>query len=238
MFLYRKRYLREIAKFKVNCVLNWPETQYVVPFSGKMKCPFKINWDLGFVVGTIKGDGTTYIYKGRKKNGKWVSGRSYKIDLKVTDKEFASRFNKSITKVLRRKKLYSLIKMKLDNKLAKKPRFRVCASDKKFYLWFNKLGYTGIYQLLGDREFARGFIRGMVDSEGTTTKKYIRIVNKDEALLFLVKEALFSHFSIEAKKYLRIIKKIPIFMLVIYRKEYRQRFYDRIGTFKTHWEVN
>lgn len=194
-----------------------------------MICPYPVNRDLGYVVGTLKGDGTCYVQKSRKRDGKWLNGNAHLMVLKVTDLVFAEKFNLAICRILEKRKLYSIGPMKEKLLLGKKKRYRVNACNKNFYLWFKNLQDENIKSLGQDKEFSRGFIEGVMDSEGSVGKYHITIRMKDFSCLKNIQQMLKKHFKINVEvKYWRE----GLFRLGVYMKNLRQIFSENIHSFK------
>jgi intein-encoded DNA endonuclease-like protein len=165
------------------------------------------NQDLGYVVGTLKGDASCYETskfdkKVQKRYSMWM------ISLNAKDRDFVEAFGVALRSVLRRAK-------PIPVKFGKRTKqWALHAYGKHFVIWFKALTAMRLRKLLLTyKEFARGFIRGFFDSEGgPTIRRYItkygkpqvecqiQVYNAPRTWLRQCYTALVHHFKIKPQK--------------------------------------
>lgn len=206
--------LYRIAKrFKVSTATAW---RWVVDEgiirSWKKGDPSRVfepyfNQDLGYVVGTLKGDGSCYQTskydkKMQKRYPMWM------VNLNAKDKDFVETFGAAVRSILGRVKQIPVT----FNKKTK--QWTLHAYGKNFVIWFKGLTVAQLRKLLLEyKEFARGFIRSLFDSEGgPTIKRYvtkygkpqveciIQVYNTRRVWLQHCIVALIHHFNIKPQK--------------------------------------
>jgi len=135
------------------------------------------NEKLGYVLGVLFGDGS-------------VSGSV--AELCVKDYDFAEAFANTISEVLNKRPVCKISK-------SKDGYYYVSVHRRKFAEWFKALTYGSLEDILfGNKEMARGFLRGFFDSEGTYDGVQLKVDNKDPNLIILVVNLLDIYFGIEA----------------------------------------
>lgn len=108
----------------------------------------KINENLGYILGTLYGDGCVFI-----------NGRTYKIVLDVTNKKFADSFFNALIKI----GLHPYItERQPHNGIGKLKKYIVIANSIEFGYWFKKFKI----EELTNKEAIIAFIRGFYESEG------------------------------------------------------------------------
>jgi len=171
---------------------------------------------LSYVIAVILGDGWTY-----KMN------HTYSIGLEVQDKIFCDNFS------------VALKKLGLNPSVFKnKTYWRVAATSKLFYEWFESLSFNEIKVLV--KNYPIDFIRGFYESEGSfsayKSKKYnyttltITIVNTNKDLMSFVKELLEGlgfHPSMHKREKLAL-QRNPIWAVLIGKKLEVKLFLDMI----------
>lgn len=210
------------------------------------------NESLGFVIGAVKGDGSI-VHSERKKDGKKYAQNQ--IQLSVTDKEFAEKFADSLSEALGKTKKYKPHKIELEvlrnagDNLAKKAKWCVRGYGNKFVEWYDSLSEEELRgKLIEHKEFAKGFLRGMFDSEGNVVEvkdrkpygiyKYKRIIvsSTNKRLLELCSDVIETHFEIKANVYRKETRstnltdlKVTIYVLAIQAQQSVSNFAKEIG---------
>ncbi len=157
----------------------------------------------GYIVGVVMGDGWLFD----RKSG---NSRAYGVRLDVTSKSFALEFKKQFEacragsvwvgeRTVVRDSLSFLPGMPANYKSR---MYRVSVGSRE---WFEKLKPVKKdrnLDLIRDKgsEFRKGFVQGMIDSEGYVNDKYTDIAGKDAALLDLTRE-FFESMGHKAKVY-------------------------------------
>jgi len=201
MYLWEKKPLREVADFfGVHLITvqkrmrKWGIPTRSRAESNRLRAPrqkaemeLEYTFPLGFVLGTIMGDGSVYKEADQRCN----------IELRVTNRCFAEKFQRNLKKITGKK----ACSFETDTKSEIKGRkyithlYCVVLTSRLWYLILTELKghiitYDG-YNIL----FMKGFVQGFYDSEGcyTThggTRKKIAISNNSKSLLLLVKRML------------------------------------------------
>ena len=128
---------------------------------------------LAYIEGVLCGDGWAY---NNKKTFR------YFIGIDATDKEFVTKFKKSLEDV----GLNIWFGKSKDN------CWRALGNSKLLYLWHNEKPHRGFNT---DKE-KRAFLEGFYESDGTSNPKNLQYCNTKKDLLLLTKEYL-DHFNIE-----------------------------------------
>lgn len=146
----------------------------------------KPSLELYYILGVLKGDGITYIYKTK------YGATHYRILLDVTKLEFAKSFQNALNKI-GIKKPYFHQPPKRENRLG---QYVVCAHCMPFVQWYRSLTLQDLEKELGkDDDFVVQFLRGFYESEGSLAhpdgkRNKVRIVNTDRDLLVLVQKLI------------------------------------------------
>ena len=139
------------------------------------------NYDLGYVLGTLYGDGSASVYQNKK--GYTI----YALSLEVKDYNFAFSFANALTKVFKRSKPIPVYTWKSK----KGELYQVHQARKEFILWFKSLTYSDLREmLLFNTDTARGFINGFWDSEGSYSGDCLKADCIDIELMNILKEVL------------------------------------------------
>ncbi len=160
----------------------------------------KPSYELGYVIGSVLGDGNLYFDKTCGTRG------GYLIRLKVKDLDFINEFNKCVCIILNKKKPYAVAPQK-------KGLYIVKCSCKNMYEFLNQPLTNQKSTIEGTTESIIGFIRGFFDAEGgcyyanKIVKSYpkVRCYNTDIELLEYVKHLLsnFDIYSAERTLYIQ-----------------------------------
>ena len=142
----------------------------------QIKPTLDITPNLSYIIAVILGDG--WIYK---------RGYCYFVCLQATDKIFCYKFKESLNKIGLKPSMFK-----------RKNCWRVIASSKIFYEWFESLKDKDIEEIA--KKYPIEFIRGFYESEGNfsiyKSKKYnfisstITILNTNKEYINLIKELL------------------------------------------------
>jgi intein-encoded DNA endonuclease-like protein len=153
---------------------------------------------LGYVVGVVMGDGTIspLVIKGHRYN---------RVRLSVRDREFAEAFYQALTLLGFKARLFNG-----GNTWIGRERFEACAYTNDFCEWISKLKLKDIKRLATkSKGFAKGFIEGFFDSEGTICllkprkpnhkfrELYIGMYNTNKKLLEAIQKILLEQFEIK-----------------------------------------
>ena len=162
----------------------------------------EFNEELGYVLGTLYGDGGLNIN---------LENRSWVIRLRATNYNFVEKFSITLAKVLRRNIHYkvSIEKSYKNDGCKRKTLYRTKGSSKEFVKWFLNLDEDKLRELLiMNKQVAVGFIKGFFDSEGSLSLKWgnIFMINKKQWLLKMVKDILRVYFDVESYLYKSIGK--------------------------------
>jgi len=224
-----KRIAKALKIVSVNTVGGWLYHDYTPLTTGNPHMPnLNPSPELSYVIGVISGDG-------------WLSAISIRaeqrikkiIGLEVKDRDLIVGFNKSLCKVLLKKKPYA-IQQRKTRKL-----FAIRATSKYLYDFLDK-GWQNLKQII--EKYPANFIRALADCEGSITFGRIRLYNTDEALLKYVKKLLLKKFNIRSEisvihgeRFERSIKgrKVkyskPVYALSIASKDSLMKFRENIG---------
>lgn len=207
--------------------------------------PIIFNYSLGYVVGVLVGDGSIsrwrdYHYfdeRGQQvpkaKATRIVPRFRYGFQLQCKDKDFAETFARHLQEVTGRDVSPYPIKHKpvtemAGNKLSKPYTFhgfRVQLTHKELYDKIKPLTEGLSWIKDADIEVRRGFLRGIVDSDGGVTKRpRVHLTNKDVNLLHLVR-SLLDELGIKG----HICPMGTLFRLWIHSRENVKRFFKTIG---------
>lgn len=197
----------------------------------------KPTYELGYVLGTVYGDGCCYRQKGTN---------AYVIAMNASDKEFVRYFSIQLCKVLGRQKPIPIHKWqpKAQNR---KPQYTASVRSKKLGLFIKSLTIKHQEQILKTEDCKIGFLRGFFDSDGTLslwvchdtrkTPKWlsISICNTNKQLLEAVKQLFTSigirTFRISRMKMMNRWNKKPLYQLSFSSsKQNLLLFISRIGT--------
>lgn len=184
----------------------------------------KPSYELGYVIGTVWGDGNLYYDKTCGTRG------AYLIRLKVKDLDFANEFNRCIYTTLHKNKPYAVIS-------SKDGLYMVKCSCKSLFMFLERPLEEQKSIIEGSRETIIGSIRGFFDAEGgayfigTPT---VRCYNSNRELLEYIKQLLLNYFNIISTTRLvyekgRYNKKHDAYELEIRRYSEIVKFYDNIG---------
>lgn len=145
-----------------------------------LKPNLEMNEDLAYTLGVIKGDGYVTRWKER-----------YIIGLKVTNKDFANSFLKSLRNIGLNPFIWE---MGPPNQHGKLRQHVVTAYSKVFGLWYKELTLNKLKELLIDKKHIASFIRGFYEAEGSIYLRKpdyryinIRMFNTNKELLDLIK---------------------------------------------------
>lgn len=200
MYLEEKKPLREIAdSFGVSLetvqkrMKRWEIPTRSRAESNRLRAPrqkaemeLTYTFPLGFVLGTIMGDGCIYEKADQRCN----------IELKVTNRCFAEEFQRNLKKVTGKKACFFEVDAKSEIKGRKYITHLYCVvlTSKLWYLILTELkGHIVTYDGY-NIPFMRGFVQGFYESEGCYTKngtqKRIELYNNSKSLLLLVRRML------------------------------------------------
>ena len=152
------------------------------------------NFDGGYVLGVMLGDGTMV-------KGQCGTGTGYGLKLAVTSKAFAMKFQEHLSNLIGRKPWYFV--QEFDSKGSPEIQMPAQHCVRHVVGVWSREWYDILFPFKKDRifdgilgkseEFRRGFFQGMLDSEGYVSPSgYIDIANKDMNLLWLVRDVLAS----------------------------------------------
>ena len=140
------------------------------------------------MLGVILGDGS--LSKGRCGNG-----TGYGLRLEVKSEAFARKFASHVEAVVGRKPWFTTYtKTVKANPKIRMPEVTITCHITGIWSreWYDILAvfekqrqFSGILEF--GEEFKRGFLQGMIDSEGYVNPKYVDVANKDIQLLETVK---------------------------------------------------
>jgi len=122
---------------------------------------------LCYIIGVLLGDGYINVYKD-----------NYRVGLQVKSRRFAEDFSRALGKVGLHPSIW----------VRKRGHYVVTATSKLFVEWFAKMSLSDIRTLISKKgSYAKAFIKGFYDSEGTTRG---RMSNSKREIIQLVKSAL------------------------------------------------
>lgn len=149
--------------------------------------------ELCYIIGTVLSDGSLISYS---------KERSYIINLRVKDYEYAAEFSRCLAKVLRRKEPYGI--RRKDNR------------------WFTEAKSILLYKFLKqpleklkpyiehNEDCAAAFLRAFFDGEGSVhgrDGRDLNVYNTDKQLLIYIEELLKRHFDINSTEPRIIVTK-------------------------------
>jgi len=214
----------------IHTVENWiygitKPRPYVYPHAVNLN-PSK---ELSYVLGVYYGDGSA-----------WKSNKGFFIELQVKDRDFIDEFNRCISWVLNRKKIYPTY--------VKRELFKITTCSKLLYEFLKKP--LEEHKII-IKNFPAEFLRGFYDSEGCVVYRKqkwgkpridVDVCNTDLSLLNYIKDILACHFSIYPSKKVHIVKAKPmivggelrhfkkdVYHICISAQESVQKFYNQIG---------
>lgn len=150
-------------------------------------------YDLGYILGTEKGDGNTFYDKTKGKYG------GYMVSVTAKDTDFINEFNRCLCVLLNKNKPYAVTSQG-------KGRYRVECSCKELYDFLRQPLEEQKHFIEEDINAAVGFVRAFFDGEGGAywyrTKNRgdykVRCYNTDMGLLEYIKEILKLKFDINS----------------------------------------
>ena len=148
-----------------------------------LKPNLKMNEDLAYILGMLKGDGCVYEHS-----------RSYRVALDITDKKIADSFMNALNNI----GLHPFMsEQQPDNRIGKLKKYIVLASSTVFGIWYKSLNTETLYGLLKGEKSKIGFVRGFYEAEGClniSNNKYrtmtLSIYNTDYQLILLVQHLI------------------------------------------------
>lgn len=154
------------------------------------------NYDAGYVVGVMLGDG--YLAHQRVKRPSGSRSVAFSLRLDVRSEAFARKFldmARACTGAkgwIGKRLMNTRVCPELGMKGGEKLYWRIIVISREWYEKLRPIERERQYDLLSEKsdQFAQGFVDGMIDSEGYINPNYTDISNKDVQLLDLTAEFL------------------------------------------------
>lgn len=176
--------------------------------------------DFWYVMGILEGDGYAFVSKREDQNDKYIIG------LETKDKEFAVAFLTSLRNMGLSRHSKNLYKIK---KKTYRQGFGWMAkiSSKKLLETYENLDLKEILYL--QTSYKISFLRGLFDSEGSVSKKHLRVIYNQDKSLIEISEKILYGLNFSYSRYKTLDKGKDYYSLgLLGGKEERNKFIELI----------